>query len=75
MSGTDVRVQLHDEVETSRILAGALSPQRLKRLAGLRKIPHTRIGRFARWSDDDIAELIRDGYCDPGNYGRKRRAT
>jgi hypothetical protein len=62
---------LHDAQETSLILAGAVTANWLIRKAGLGLIPHTRVGRFARWSDADIDQIVRENYCDPHNYGRK----
>lgn len=64
---------LHDAAETRRILGNAVSEDWLKRKAGLGLIPHTRLGRYAYWSDENIAQLIRENFCDPGDYGRKRR--
>lgn len=64
---------LHDAAETRRILGNAVSEDWLKRKAGLGEIPHTRLGRYAYWSDENIAQLIQESFCDPKNYGRKRR--
>jgi len=71
---TETRVLLHDAEATSELLGKVVSANWLTRKAGLGLIPCTRIGRRAMWSDNDIAELIRENYCDPRNYGRKRRA-
>lgn len=72
---TAVRVEpvLYTPEEASARIGGALSPDRLKRLAGLHRVPHVRIGRFARWRECDIDELVARNFCDPANYGRKPR--
>lgn len=64
---------LHDAAETRSILGNAVSEDWLKRKAGLGLIPHTRLGRYAYWSDENIEQLIRENFCDPNNYGRKPR--
>lgn len=72
-SAIPVASLLHNAAETRRILGCAVSEDWLKRKAGLGLIPHTRLGRYAYWSDENIEQLIRENFCNPSNYGRKRR--
>lgn len=39
----------------------SISPSFLKRGATADALPHTRVGRFIRWSDEDLAEIVRRG--------------
>lgn len=55
--------RLHTTAEAAALLA--VSPSFLKRGATARALPHTRVGRFVRWSDDDLAAIIRAGHTAP----------
>lgn len=70
---TEIVQALLTPEEGSAYIGGAYSPQRLKRLAGMHRIEHVRIGRFARFRRPDLDELIARNVCDPADYGRKPR--
>jgi hypothetical protein len=64
---------LYNAAQASERLNGALSPYWLARKAGAGLIPHTRIGRFVRFSEANLAELVANNHRDPADYGRKKR--
>lgn len=65
-------MRLHTTAEAAALLA--VSPSFLKRGATARTLPHTRVGRFVRFSDDDLAEIVRRGRVEPVTTLRRRSA-
>lgn len=43
----------------------SVSPTFLKRAAAARTLPHTRVGRFVRWSEADLEQIVAAGACRP----------
>ena len=64
--------RLHTIEQAAEILA--ISPSFLKRGATARTLPHTRVGRFVRFSDDDLARIVAMGQVEPVTF-RRRRAS
>lgn len=65
--------RLHTTAEAARLLA--VSPSFLKRGATARSLPHTRVGRFVRWSDADIEAIVRAGQTAPVVSPLRRRSA
>ncbi|MFV2172260.1 helix-turn-helix domain-containing protein [Actinomadura sp. LOL_016] len=61
------------EVVSAEFLDGAVSPRTLRDKAARGDIAFTRVGRAIRFSDDDIAQLIRDGSQGPRPVRRDSR--
>lgn len=53
----------------------SVSPTFLKRAAAARTLPHTRVGRFVRWSEDDLEQIVALGACRPVVSPIRRRRS
>lgn len=65
--------RLHTTEDAAAILA--VSPSFLQRGATSRTLPHTRVGRFVRFSTEDIEAIIRMGQTPPAVSPLRRRRS
>jgi len=71
--GQDSKKLLHTPAEAAAMLA--VKESWLRRQAGLRTIPSTMLGKHLRFSENDLAAIVRDGHRAPRGAHASHPAT